>query len=115
MLRLYDRVNGGYSKEMPIDDLLLRESGRERYRRALARRTTPEEAAARPPEWAAGFVDPGWFWPPGGARWEEFLTGLYGAAELWEYRIPFEGETGEGGYAIVRGGEVEEVYTLLLA
>ena len=115
VIRLYDSTSGAYSKEVPIDDLLRRESDRERCRRALTRRTTPEEAAGRPPEWAAGFADPGWFWPPGGARWEEFLTGLYGAAELWEYCISFEGETGEGGYAIVRGGEVEEVYTLVLA
>lgn len=115
VIRLYDRVSGGYSQQVTVDDLLMRESGRERYRRALTRRTTPEEAADRPPEWAERFVDPGWFWPPDGARWEEFLTGLYGAAELWEYCIPFEGGTGEGGYAIVRDGEVEEAYMLVMS
>ncbi|HEX8210141.1 MAG TPA: hypothetical protein VF584_08130 [Longimicrobium sp.] len=93
----------------------IRESDRERYTRALTRRTTLEEVEARLPEWAEGFMDPEWFWPPGGARWEEFLTGLHGEAELWEYCIPFAGETGEGGYAIVRDGEVVEVYMLVMS
>jgi hypothetical protein len=112
-IRLYDREAGNYSALVSADEL--HETNLERYTRALTRRTTAEDAQARPPEWADGFVDPAWFWPPLGERWEEFLTGLYGEAELWEYCIPFEGETGEGGYAIVRGGEVEEVYTLLIS
>jgi hypothetical protein len=52
---------------------------------------------------------------PSGERWEEFLTGLHGAAELWEYCIRFDGETGEGGYAIVRDGQVEDTYMLLMS
>lgn len=43
---------------------------------------------------------------------DERARGEY--AELWESRIPFRGETGEGVYAIVRGGVVEEVYPLLI-
>lgn len=113
VIRLYDRTGGGYSVRVMADELV--ESDLERYTRALTRRTTRGEAQARPPEWAARFTDSEWFWPPSGERWEEFLTGLYGGAELWEYCIPFEGETGEGGYAIVRGGEVEEVYMLVMS
>lgn len=110
---LYDRVVGNYSARVRVEDLLV--SDRERYTRALTRRTTLEEATNRPPHWAERFADPEWFWPPAGERWDEFLTGLHGDAELWEYCIPFEGEAGEGGYAIVRGGEVEDAYMLVMS
>ncbi len=110
VIRLYNREVGNYSVRVTADEL--RESESERYTRALTRRTTREEAEARLPAWAAGMD---WLAPPAGERWEEFLTGLHGGAELWEYCISFEGETGEGGYAIVRNGEVEEIYTLLIA
>jgi hypothetical protein len=113
VIRLYNRTTGGYSERVMADGI--RERDLERYTRALTRRTTLEEVGTRLPEWAEGFVNPEWFWPSSGPRWEEFLTGLYGEAELWEYCIPFEGETGEGGYAIVRQGEVEEVYMLAMS
>lgn len=90
-------------------------SERREHTEALTRRTTPEEAAIRRPAWAEGLGEPPWVGPPRGERWEEFLTGLYGGAELWEYCIPFRGETGEGGYAIVRDGEVVETYVMLIA
>lgn len=115
VILLFDRIIGNYSIRVTVDEICGPESDRERYTRALTRRTTQEEAEARPPEWAERFVDPAWFWPPAGERWEEFLTGLHGEAELWEYCIPFAGETGEGGYAIVRAGEVEEVYMLVMS
>ena len=105
---------GSFDEEGVMADEIC-ESDLERYTRVLTRRTTQEEVGARLPEWAEGFANPEWFWPPSGPRWEEFLTGLYGEAELWEYCIPFEGETGEGGYAIVRQGEVEEVYMLVMS
>jgi hypothetical protein len=69
----------------------------------------------QPPQWAEDFDGVAWFWPPEGQAWDEFLTGMYGRAELWEYCIPFRGETGEGGYAIVRDGVVEDTYMLLLS
>lgn len=88
---------------------------RERYTRSLTRRTTAAEA--RLPAWADGGMD--WIDPPSGERWEEFLTGLHGGAELREYRVtrpsPRGPQLGGGGYARVRGGRVEDVYMLLLA
>ena len=113
VIRLYDRLTGSYSERVRAEEI--GDSDLERYTRALTRRTTREKAEAQLPEWAEGFANLEWFWPPSGPRWDEFLTGLYGEAELWEYCIPFEGETGEGGYAIVRDGRVEEVYMLLMS
>lgn len=60
------------------------ETERWEYTAALTRRTMPGEAAVRPPEWTEGFGEPAWVGPPRGEKWEEFLTGLYGGAELWE-------------------------------